>query len=146
MQFSFIPKILIGGRSYPSAEIQSVYSTAPTDWTGEGCNKRVLQKGQQSRYLNQDNIRYLFILYLEKSKVVAEKKTFMLDFDPWYRCSSFYLIKIDLYNSFRKTARINFYIAFWPVLWQYVRSTNIFFSMILANGYAIVYNKGRIIV
>ena len=33
------------GGSYPSAEKQSVYSTAPADWANEGRNRRRWQKG-----------------------------------------------------------------------------------------------------
>ena len=34
MQFSVISMTLVGGGSYSSTEMQSVYSTAPADWAG----------------------------------------------------------------------------------------------------------------
>ena len=35
--FNVISKTLVGGWSYPSAEMQSVYSTVPSDWAGRFC-------------------------------------------------------------------------------------------------------------
>ena len=33
-------RTLVGGESYPSAEMQSVYSTAPADWDGENIKEK----------------------------------------------------------------------------------------------------------
>ena len=33
-----ISRTLVGGRSYPSAEMQSVYCTTPTDWAKNYCD------------------------------------------------------------------------------------------------------------
>ena len=41
MQFCIIFGTLIEGVSYPSAEMQSTYSTAPTDWASvTSCSRR----------------------------------------------------------------------------------------------------------
>ena len=42
--FSVISRTLVGGGSYPSAEKQSVYSTAPADWAKLVWNVLVNQK------------------------------------------------------------------------------------------------------
>ena len=39
LMFSVISRHSLGGGSYPSAEVQSVYSTAAADWATEGLGK-----------------------------------------------------------------------------------------------------------
>ena len=48
--FNIISRTLIGGESYPSADIQSVYSTAPVNWGEErGRWERREETGRQER-------------------------------------------------------------------------------------------------